>query len=185
MKQRQTCPICGKPFTPNPRAHMQKYCSNYCSTVANSKNKHSKTKDADKPIRGDNRPTAKDFVTIPQAPNYEMDSAGFIRNKKSGRFLKWWGKYEDRMCLFLGGYKKIHVMKKNLLWLLHGKITSKRAPVPVVATKGYRSLRFDNLRACARYLATVTHYTSDGVYSRFMRRHSTVGDWKIEYLSLG
>ena len=56
-----------------------------------------------------------------------------------------------------------------MLWLLHGEITSKTRPVPVVISKGTRSIRFDSLKQCAVFLDEVTHLTFGGVWYHLVR----------------
>lgn len=186
MNQKKTCSICGKPFIPNPRAHSQKYCSHRCYRIANNQSKHAKTKNADKPIRKKKQVMRNDFLTVPQAPNYEINSEGFIRNKTTGKFLKWFGKREDRVHLIPArGAKRISVMKNSILWFLHGRIIAMKPPVVVIVSKGNKRWRFDTATDCAKFLARVTNYTQGTARYYLSRRDQVIAGWNIEYVSVG
>lgn len=121
-----------------------------------------------------------DWEILPQAPNYALNSQGFLRNMTTG---KWQisPRGTKTAHLYLGDGKKICVTLPHLLWQLHGRITSKRAPITVSAKKGTRYLRFDSLNDCAKFLAKVTHLTYGGAYYHLHRRHTLIADWSIHY----
>ena len=181
------CVICGKHFSPTPKSNGQKYCGYHCRYIANKRNKHAKTQSASKPIHTGNLPLREDFVVIPQAPNYEMNSSGVVRNIKSGKILKWHTAPHGFLAMTLGsGKSKVCVSLPNLLWLLHGNITHRKAlTVPCAAEKGTRYLRFDTITACAKFLASVTHLTFGGAYFHLTRRKSHIADWHISYFNFG
>lgn len=181
------CAICGKHFAPNPKAHGQKYCGRRCYLIANRKNKHAQTQSADKPIRTNNLPLRNDFEVIPQAPNYEMNSFGVVRNISSGKILKWHKDSHGISTMTLGwGKEKVCVSLPNLLWLLHGNITHRKAlTVPCAVEKGTRYLRFDTITACAHFLANATHLTFGGAYFHLARRKSRIAGWQISYFNYG
>lgn len=169
------CLFCGRHFTPNPKAHGQKFCSRLCAGRARGKG----TSDN----RINNRPRVKDFETIPQAPNYEVNSQGDVRNKSTGVILQWLQKKYGTPNLTLhNAGKRIYVTLPSLMWLVHGQIIAKKMPVPVAIQKGTRYLRFDTLSACAKFLTTVTHFHFAGALSQLSRRHTQIADWKIRYI---
>lgn len=182
------CEICGKIFTPNPRAHGQKYCGYRCYQIANNKSKHAKTKSSGKPVRRiNNLKHVDDYLTIPQAPKYEINSFGVVRNKDTGYILKWYASPKGFDVMTLGsGKAKTIVSKPNLLWLLHGQITYKKPlAVPCIAKKGTRYARFDTITSCSKFLAKVTHLTQSGAYFHLVRRKEQIADWQIEYFNWG
>ncbi|MBQ6298698.1 MAG: hypothetical protein IJK81_13620 [Selenomonadaceae bacterium] len=123
------------------------------------------------------------FEIIPQAPRYEMNSRGVLRNRETGKILKWQlSKHNSKqMTLRTDDGKKIIISQPHMLWLLHGEITSKTRPVPVVIKKGTRSISFDSLKQCAVFLDEVTHLTFWGAWYHLTRRHKHVGDWEVHY----
>ncbi len=101
------------------------------------------------------------FEIIPQAPRYEMNQRGIVRNRETGYVLKWQlSKHGTKqMTLKTNACKKIIISQPHMLWLLHGEITSKTRSVPVVINKATRSISFDSLKQCAVFLDDVTHLT--------------------------
>ena len=122
------------------------------------------------------------FEVIPQAPRYEMNARGVLRNRETGYILKWSlsPKGTKTTSLTYAG-KKITVTLPHLMWQLHGKIISKKRPVPVVISKGTRSMRFDSLRQCARFLEEVAQLTFWGAWFHLVKRRTSVADWHIHY----
>ena len=127
----------------------------------------------------------KGWIQIPQAPIYEINSHGIIRNSISGKVIKWQisphGTKQTTLYTCSGG-KKIIVSLPSLMWLLYGRIIAKKKPVPVTVKKRTRTLRFDTLIDCAKFLATVTHLKIGGAYYHLTRRHALIADWHIWYL---
>ena len=124
------------------------------------------------------------FETIPQAPRYEMNGRGVIRNKSTGKILKWGKGIHDtpQMNLVSTSGKKICVTKPSLLWFLHGKIICKKRTTPVRVKKGTRSIRFDSLSQAARFLSEVTHLKPQGAWYHLSRRRAKViHGWQVRY----
>ena len=123
------------------------------------------------------------YEIIPQAPRYEMNQRGVVRNRETGYILKWQlSKHNTKqMTLRTDAGKKIIISQPHMLWLLHGEITSKTRPVPVVIKKGTRSLSFDSLKQCAIFLDEVTHLTFKGAWYHLARRHKAIADWSVHY----
>lgn len=127
----------------------------------------------------------QDWIQIPQAPIYEINSNGIIRNSRTGKIIKWQiAPYGNKQTTLKpgNGSKKITVSLPSLMWLLHGKIIAKKKPIPVTVEKGTRTLRFNTLNDCAKFLANVTHLTHGGAYYHLTRRHTIIADWHIRYL---
>ena len=128
------------------------------------------------------RKPKEDFEIVPQAPRYEMNSMGIMRNRKTGRILKWQVRKSGNKIMTLRNDKtKVHISQYSLLWFLFGKITAKKAPVTTFITKGTRTLRFDSLKQCAMFLEKVTPLSSAGVCNHLWRRHTKIADWNIRY----
>lgn len=124
----------------------------------------------------------EDFETIPQAPRYEINSAGVVRNRETGYILKWIkdkGK-SPRVCLYSGD-KQFCFTRPTLLWQMHGKIISKRAPIPVTISKGARAIRFDSRKQCAQFLAEKTSKKFSTIWWALAKKKETVGDYTIHY----
>ena len=122
------------------------------------------------------------FEIIPQAPRYEMNSKGVLRNRETGKTLKWSLSPRGTKTATLCWHgKRMTVTQPHMLWQLHGKIVSKKRPVPVVISKGTRSIRFDSLKQCAVFLDEVTHLTFKGAWYHLARRHKPVADWSVYY----
>ena len=126
------------------------------------------------------------FETIPQAPQYEINTKGRVRNKKTGNFLKWYkvkGKTEQ-LSLKVDKYgKTVSVTKCSLLWYLFGIAASKKMPIPCRVKKGTRSLRFDSLAECARWFAMYHGKTYGRYLGSLGKRQKHIGGWVIEYLT--
>ena len=123
-----------------------------------------------------------DFEIVPQAPRYEMNSMGIMRNRETGRILKWQvHKHGHKFMALHNGGNKVGVSQCSLLWLLHGQIKAKKAPITTFITKGTRTLRFDSLKQCALFLQSVTHLTFNGVRYHFRKRHTKIAEWDIRY----
>lgn len=122
------------------------------------------------------------FEIVPQAPNYEMNPQGVMRNRKTGRILKWQvHEHGHKKMTLRNGKTKVCISQCSLLWLLFGKITAKKAPITTFISKGTRTLRFDSLRQCAMFLGKVTPLSSAGVCNHLWRRHTKIADWNIRY----
>ena len=123
------------------------------------------------------------FEIIPQAPRYEMNQRGIVRNRETGYVLKWQlSKHGTKqMTLKTNAGKKIIISQPHMLWLLHGEITSKTRPVPVVISKGTRSMRFDSLKQCALYLEKYHGKKLSSCQAGLARRQKHVGGWSVHY----
>ena len=134
-------------------------------------------------MKGKQRRVKEDFATIPQAPRYEINSFGVLRNRDTGYILKWQvHKHGHKFMALKVGGKKVGVSQCSLLWLLHGKIKAKTQPIATVINKGTRTLRFDSLKQCALFLEKTTSLTFGSIWYRLMRRHVKIADWDIRYL---
>lgn len=124
----------------------------------------------------------EDFETIPQAPRYEINSQGVMRNRETKRILKWQvHEHGHKYMALWAGDKKVGVSQCSLLWLLHGKIKHKKPPVPTVISKGTRTFHFDSLLQAATFLASVTSLSFAGVWYHFRHRHNKIAEWDIRY----
>lgn len=193
-----------------------------------------------------------DFLTIPDAPNYEINSQLILRNKSTGRILKpaifynkpyykmrfdgkeflrsaisarcqavaaanpsdssrWTpvpslgGKYEfssngnlrnasSKKILkkeLLGTCAGFHVFPdgklrwvslKSLMWEIHGiTCQSLNSPVSCSAFKNGAYHKFLSLRACSRFIASSSFFSSSYVMDLLIKRQSLIGGWNIKY----
>ena len=69
------------------------------------------------------------YEIIPQAPNYEMNGMGVVRNRKTGRIRKWTITNSGiKRISFWVGKKNISLSYPYLMWQLHGEILSRVRP---------------------------------------------------------
>ena len=128
------------------------------------------------------RKPKEDFETIPQAPRYEMNSQGVMRNRETKRILKWQvHKHGHKYMALWTDNGKVGVSQCSLFWLLHGKIKAKKAPITTFISKGTRTLRFGSLKQCALFLQSVTSLSFACIWRRFNRRHNKIAEWDIRY----
>ena len=122
------------------------------------------------------------FEIIPQAPRYEMNQHGVLRNRETGKTLKWsLSPRGTKTAMLCWHGKRMTVTQPHLLWQLHGKIVSKKRPVPVVISKGTRSMRFDSLKQCALYLEKYHGKKLSSCQAGLARRQKHVGGWSVHY----
>ena len=74
--------------------------------------------------------------------------------------------------------KRMTMTQPHLLWQLHGKIVSKKRLVPVVISKGTRSLRFNSLKQCACWLAKYHGKNQASCQAGLPRIQKHVGGWQ-------
>ena len=123
------------------------------------------------------------FEIIPQAPNYEINGAGVLRNRKTKKVRKWSKRQNGTTRIALRSNKKmVYLTQSSLLWQLHGLCTGRTAPIAASINKGTRSLHFDSLTSCSKFLAKVTPLTFKAVNRRLSRRHAQIADWQIRYI---
>lgn len=124
------------------------------------------------------------YEIIPQAPRYEMNNKGVIRNRETGRTVKWHlhplygSKYTS---LRLDSKRRISVSLPDLLWQLHGIIRGKKRPVAVSIKKGTRDLRFDALTECATFLANSYGLSYWSIWYYLRERRTQIKDWQVSY----
>ena len=122
------------------------------------------------------------YEVIPQAPNYEMNENGFVRNRQTKRILKWQrGRCQTKQITFRVKGKRICLSQPSLMWYLHGRITSKKRPIPVVISKGTRSMRFDSLKQCSTWLAECHGLSESTCWIKLVRRVKVIDGWDIHY----
>ena len=126
------------------------------------------------------------FQTITQAPKYEMNRRGDIRNKSTGQLLRWYknGKATLRMNLHTTNRKTVSVTLHSLLWQLFGIEMPKRKGVirPVAIAKGNRSLYFETSQACAKFLAKKESYSVGYTATLLSQRRRVIFGWTVNYL---
>ena len=123
------------------------------------------------------------WQTIPQAPDYEINHQGVVRNRKTGYILKWQehcSNHFKQITLRTGG-KKICLTLPNLMWQLFGR-RSPKTPIPVSVSNGNRRKFFDSCRACSFFLAQDAGISQAAVWNRLARRKNLIGNRRINYL---
>lgn len=91
-----------------------------------------------------------EFKIIPDAPNYEINREGVVRNRKTGRILK--PGIKRQVCFSIDGVKRIYRMPKLLASQIFKlpALKRKKAPVPVTLSKDDRKFSFKNILSAAK-----------------------------------
>ncbi len=128
------------------------------------------------------RKPREDFVTIPQAPRYELNSAGVLRNRETGQILKWqFSGGITKIARLSCNKKKLWVSLPGLLWQLHGR-KAKTQAIPVVISRGIRSVQFNSCHQCALYFVKYHGLKFSKTSRELVRRAKTIGGWNVKYL---
>ena len=125
------------------------------------------------------------YEIIPQAPNYEINECGRLRNRKTGRILKWLftKTRSTRKTILRHEGANVVVTLPSLMWQLHGRLIHKKRPVQVVAECGYSKKFFDSIKQCAQFLASRTGKNFNGIRYKLSERKLNVYGWSIKYLA--
>lgn len=124
-----------------------------------------------------------DFIIIPVATKYEMNSKGVIRNIKTRKILKWRYRGTSKQVVLRNEQgKTVCFTYPSLMWLMFGKRITQTGAIPVVATRGHRQLYFPSCRSCAMELAKATNYAPSTFYNNMVMRKNHIGGWEFKYL---
>lgn len=124
-----------------------------------------------------------EFLTIPTAPKYEVNSKGTIRNIKTGKVIKWRYRGTSRQINLRDKQgKNVCLTFPSLMWMMFGKRMTKTGALPVLATRGHRQLYFSSCRACAFTLSKTMSYSPSTLYNNMVMRKSQIGDWTFKYM---
>ena len=124
------------------------------------------------------------FETIPQAPRYEVNRRGDVRNKKTGKIRKWVKRKRGANMVLFNGGKRVAVTRGGLLWQLFGIIKNKNTQKAVRLIHNPRSILFDSHGQAARFLQTRVGLTRSGIMNYFWRRSTNIYGWDVEYPEL-
>lgn len=124
-----------------------------------------------------------EWVTIPVAPNYEMDRHGRVRNKTTGRILKHVLAHGCKsVSLKVDTTRRTMFSISQLIWLTHGTVAKKTTiTVPIIVSKGNQRHYFNTLRATAKFLADRENHPSSTVSDYLVKRRKEVYGWRINY----
>jgi len=114
---------------------------------------------------------------------YEINKQGVVRNVATKLVLK--TKANGKcVSIQLGTHKYISRAIADLLWEAHGKIIKRRfRPCPCSAESNAGKFLFDNLTACARFLAPKVFLSFTTLKNYLGRRDASIGEWEITYLT--
>ena len=91
------------------------------------------------------------FLPIPQAPKYEMNKQGVIRNRKTRQIIRWQMRGTSKLVtLHTSSGKQVCVTYPSLMWLLFGECVGKKAAIPVSISQGNRQHYFPSCRVVPR-----------------------------------
>lgn len=119
------------------------------------------------------------FEPIPSLDNkYEIGITGKVRNAKSKLPLK-----VRRGAIYIyheGKYKSVSI--NSLMWEVHGVIKSMHMPCPCTAENNSSRKFFENMKACARFIAERTQRNLKTIYKLICSRKTEIQGWHITYL---
>ena len=124
------------------------------------------------------------YEPIPSLDNkYEIDRRGHVRNVKTKLPIK--AKCGGKcFCFQMSAREYVSRSLSDLLWEVHGKIIPRRfRPCPVFCEKYTGKFFFDNLRACARFLAPKIYLSWRTLANDYLaNRRTEIQGWHITYL---
>lgn len=124
------------------------------------------------------------FEPIPSSHNqYEINTAGTVRNALTKRVLKPLKDYQFHLCDSKGAKPYQIRSRSDLLWEVFGIIPKTRQgkKIPCSAENNHGKFIFDSIRACARFLAPKLHYSFFSIeYKIRASRLTFIGEWRIE-----
>lgn len=124
------------------------------------------------------------WQVIPEAPNYEISNRGVIRNRKTGRILKWiMCKHSKTLRAGLRNEagESICVTRGGLMNYLFG-VRGKFQALPVHVTRGGCSWYFESCQKCSEWLATKVNYSASAVAHWLVERKAEICGYGITYL---
>ena len=124
-----------------------------------------------------------EYEVIPWAPRYEVNPLGTLRNRKTGRILKWYKSKGDTTKKLALRYRgtKYNVTQPSLLREMFGQPARQGVAMPVMLTKGNRSIHFDSMNQCRAYLAKYCGLTLGTARQYLHSRKSEIAGWKVQY----
>ena len=124
------------------------------------------------------------WQTIPQAPRYEINSQGVVRNRQTGYVLKWQTRNVSNKQISLrdDNGKSVCLSYPSLILQLFGERVGKTTRVPVNIVKGNQRRFFDSCRQCSFFLAKAVPIPLSTVWNKLARRHEFIGGWRVDYL---
>ena len=112
---------------------------------------------------------------------YEISIHGVIRNAKTKHILKQ-DRRGGRVCMRHNG-KDVFRSVADLLWEVHGIIKKGRhRHISCFAENHSSKFFFENLKACARFLATKIYYAVRTIHNWLSEGKSTFGDWSVTFI---
>ena len=119
------------------------------------------------------------FEPIPSLDyRYEIDRRGRVRNVHSKQIMV---VRNGSVHTHLKGKYIVRAIK-DLLWEVHGKILERRfKPIPVTIENDFGLWNFDNIKACARFLAEKFFYTTSHISHKLYKRPSEIFGYKVTY----
>lgn len=123
------------------------------------------------------------FEPIPSTGGkYEISPRGVVRNSHSKHILK---RKSHGHCVQLLLDNGSYVVRsiKDLLWEVHGIILPRRfRPQPCSAENQHGKFFFQNMKACARFLAPKIFLSVRTIANYLYRHDKFIGEWSINYL---
>ena len=121
------------------------------------------------------------YEVIPWAPRYEVDQNGRLRNRQTGKQIKWFkSKNTKRTRLSYQG-KLYWISQPSLLREIFGQPTRQGMAMPVRLSKGNRSIYFDSMNQCRAYLTEHCGLARGTARQYLYSRKAEIAGWKVQY----
>lgn len=121
-----------------------------------------------------------EFKIIPEAPNYEINRDGVVRNRQTGATLK----LSSVMQVGLRTAGKTIFRNPKLLAAEIFKLPApkrKNAPVPITLSKDGRELSFKSILSAAKWLEHEVFYSCNHIQSLMHKRKHEIYGWAVFY----
>lgn len=122
-----------------------------------------------------------EFKIIPEAPNYEINREGVVRNRKTSRVLK--PTSVGQVGLYIAVGERIRRYPKSLAAEIFNLPMPKRrtAPGPITLSKGDCKFSFKNILSAAEWLSAEVFFSCGYLQSLMHKRDSEIYGWDVTY----
>lgn len=122
-----------------------------------------------------------EFKIIPDAPNYEINREGVVRNRKTGATRKLSSGRQVGLYTTVGKpiYRSPKVLAAKIFKLPTPK--QRHAPVPVTLSKDDRKLSFKNIVTAAEWLENEVLHSFEHIKDLMHKRKPEIYGWNVTY----
>lgn len=122
-----------------------------------------------------------EFKIIPEAPNYEINREGVVRNRQTGATLK--PTSAGQVGLYIADGKPTFRNPKVLAAEIFNLPAPKQrhAPIPVTLSKDDRKFTFKNILSAAEWLENEVFHSFDHIKKIMHKRKPEIYGWDVTY----